>query len=168
MAFRDIIEPFTCPVSTHDCATMLVAIASYSLTNEKHLKNTLVHLKAFKEYNTTHLDIVVDTTERHPWMREFNVTTRVWDYNVRKSLVSKHRALFEESMQTRAHDCYLYTEDDMLISPHALCALMQENKILTQAQHPRFDAIVMPRRFEMQPTRGNAKFLVDCSTGSTG
>ena len=138
------------------CVKLLVAIASYGTSSDHHLRALLAHLHLFGERAASWLrmDVVVDRTHTLPGA---NATVRIWPHSVGFELTGKHRVLFAAAMGSHSHDWFLYTEDDLMLTPSLLLLLLRENAAVAERA-----LIVLPRRYELN----NGKRLLTDSTYS--
>lgn len=125
-----------------DGLRVLVAIASYDFLQLSHLEEVL---DGFQDlcYAGAQVDVVVYTTVLYPvaLIDMFNdrlrchnpspaagltVTLRLKPSRVRLHLVDFHRALFYERLER--YDVFVYTEDDIRVSPKTVAAYLHETR----------------------------------------
>lgn len=126
---------------------ILVAIASFDFSQLPHLEETLDGYHDVCLAGVAKLDIYIHTTVVYPvawldmWRTRFNcpqftLTFVIQNKSVRLHLVDLHRHLFYEELQN--YDLFVYTEDDIRVSPTTVAAYWQETQAL-KARQPQLD-----------------------------
>jgi hypothetical protein len=121
---------------------VLVAIASYDYSQLPHLEEQLSSLRDICEAGAK-VDVVVHTVIPYPvplidlWnhryactrgLDEFSIQLVVKSPSLRLNLVDCHRPLFYEKVDD--YDVFLYTEDDIRVTPTTVAAYLAETKRL--------------------------------------
>ena len=84
------------------------------------------------------------------------LTVRLWPNTTNYGITGLHCEVFfgEMTKGEHKHDCYIYMEDDIGITPGLVRSLARANTALADD----FEHIVSPQRFEI---RNNSRFLID-------
>jgi len=129
--------------------SLLVSIASYDFNQLPHLEEQLSSLRDICEAGAT-VHVVVHTVVPYPvalidlWNNRYECTRGLQHFSIqlvikspslRLNLVDCHRPLFYEKLQD--YDLFLYTEDDIRVTPTTVAAYLYETQILQQIVGPR-------------------------------
>jgi hypothetical protein len=152
-----------------DGKRILVAIASYDFSQIPHLEEVLegfhdlcvagahvdVHIHSTVPYPVTLIDLL---NSRHvctnPSPRsDFTITITLFSPGVRLHLVDYHRPLFYEKIND--YDIFVYTEDDIKVSPHTISAYLHETervaKIVGESQAQDYNVGVARYEYNYPP-----------------
>ena len=137
-AYSNAISDGTPPLSD---VRILVAVASYDFNQIPHLEELLDGYHDVACAGAAAVDVVVHTTVVYPvvWLDMFNtrftctsfsLTFSIQNKSLRLHLVDVHRELFYERLND--YDLFVYTEDDIRVSPTTVEAYWKETRLLRE------------------------------------